>query len=229
VPVGLPTVEITCDNGKMFSTFVSGSDCAIIWDRNLKSRFHGALWLGTLDIRKVGCDTDFGQTLMEGALAWVLPPGQYEANLHAASVGRGGSSGQHARSSFGGGPSRVFSTTSSFRTGRPGLSESGRLETIRPAITEQTLRVPSAARPARQENDGDEVSSAVMKPAVRDNPEPENQSPTTAPIAQEARTVSAVDGRALFAKEEGKSGISSEGGLGPATGKGSRPLFRIRS
>jgi hypothetical protein len=30
VPVGLPTVEITCDNGKMFSTFVSGSDCEII-------------------------------------------------------------------------------------------------------------------------------------------------------------------------------------------------------
>jgi hypothetical protein len=164
----------------------------------------------------VGCDTDFGQTLMEGALAGVLPPGQYEAISHAASVGRGG-------------PSRVFSTTSSFRPARPGLSESGRLETIRPAITERTLRVPSAARPARQENDGDEVSSAVMKPAVRDNPEPENQSPTTAPIAQEARTVSAVDGRALFAKEEGKSGISSEGGLGPATGKGSRPLFRIRS
>jgi hypothetical protein len=176
--------------------------------------------LGTLDIRKVGCDTDFGQTLMEGALAWVLPPGQYEAISHAASVGRGGSSGQHARSSFRGGPSRVFSTTSSFRTARPGLSESGRLETIRPAITERTLRVPSAARSARQENDGDEVSSAVMKPAVRDNPEPENQSPTTAPISQEARTMSAVDGRALFAEEEGKSGVSSERGLAPATGKG---------
>jgi hypothetical protein len=65
-PDGLPTVKNTCDNGKLFTTFVSGSDCAIIWDRNLKSRFHGPLWLGTLDIRKVGSDTDFGQTVMEG-------------------------------------------------------------------------------------------------------------------------------------------------------------------
>jgi hypothetical protein len=104
--------------------------------------------LGTLDIRKVGSDTDFGQTMMEGALAWVLPPGQYEAILHAASVGCGGSLGQHAISSFGGGPSRVFLTTSSFRTARPELSETGRLETVRPANTERMLRVPSTARPA---------------------------------------------------------------------------------
>jgi hypothetical protein len=204
----------------MFSTFVLGSDCAIIWDRNLKSRFHGALWLGTLDIRKVGSDTDFGQTMMEGALAWVLPPGQYEAISHAASVGRGGSLGQHARFSFGGGPSWVFSTISSFGTARPGLSESGRLETVRPAITERTLRVSSTARPARQKNDGDEVSSAVMKQSARDNPETENRSPTTMPISQERRTGSAVDGKASLAEEEGKSGVSSEGGQGPATGKG---------
>jgi hypothetical protein len=159
--------------------------------------------------------------MMEGALAWVLPPGQYEAILHAASVGRGGSLGQHAKSSFRGGPSRVFSTTSSFRTARPRLSESGRLETVWPAITERTLRVPSTARPARQKNDGDEVSSAVMKQSARDNPEPENRSPTTTPIShQERQTGSAVDGRASLAEEEGKSGVSSEGGQGLATGKG---------
>jgi hypothetical protein len=167
----------------------------------------------------VGSDTDFGQTMMEGALAWVLPPAQYEAILHAASVGRGGSSGQHARSSFGGGLSRVFSTTSPFGTARPRLSEFGRLETVWPAITERTLRVPSTARPARQENDGDEVSSAVMKQSAQDDPKPENRSSTMTPISQERRTGSAVDGRAL-AEEEGKSGVSSEGGQRPATGKG---------
>jgi hypothetical protein len=114
----------------------------------------------------------------------------------------------------------VFSTTSSFRTARPGLSESGRLETVRPAITERTLRVPSTARPARQENNGHEVSSAVMKQSARDKPEPENRSPTTTPISQERRTVFAVAGRASLAEEEGKSGVSSEGGQGPATGNG---------
>jgi hypothetical protein len=146
VPDGLPTVEITRDNDKLFTTFVSGSACAIIWDRNLKTRFHGPLWLGTLDIRKVGSDTDFGQTVMEGAMAWVLLPVQYDAILHAASVGRGGSSGHNARLSFGGGLSRVV-LTSSFKTARSGLSVSDHVVTNRPANTERTFRESPSARP----------------------------------------------------------------------------------
>jgi hypothetical protein len=208
----LPTVEITCDNGKLFTTFVSGSDCAIIWDRNLKSRFHGPLWLGTLDIRKVGSDTDFGQTMMERALAWVLPPGQYEAISPAASVGRGGSSGHNARLSFGGGPSRVVSI-SSFKTARPGLSVSDHLVTNRPANIKRTFRESSSARPVRQENDNDEVSSAVMKPAAEDNSEAVLgvRQPVTGPVSI---------GRAISTDGEGKSGVSSDGGLGAASGRG---------
>jgi hypothetical protein len=192
---GLPTVEITCNNGKLFTTFVSGSDCAIIWDRNLKSRSHGPLWLGTLDIGKVGSNTDFGQTVMEGALAWVLPPDQYEAILHAASVGRGGSLGHNARLSFGRGPPRVVST-SSFKTARPGLSVSGHLVN-RPGNTERTFRESPSARPVRQENNNDEVSSAVMKPAAEDNSEAVLgvQEPVTGPVSI---------GKAILTDEEEK-------------------------
>jgi hypothetical protein len=215
---GLPTVEITCDNGKMFTTFVSGSDCAIIRDRNLKSRFHGSLWLGTLDIRKVGSDTDFGQTVMEGALAWVLLPGQYEAISHAASVGRGGSSGHNARLSFGGGPSRVF-LTSSFKTARPGLSVSAHHVTNRPATSERTFRVSPSARPVRQENDNDEVSSAVMNSAAGGNHGAGMPSPATTPSFQGPVTEPMSVGRAISADEEGKSGVSSDGGLGAASEK----------
>jgi hypothetical protein len=115
-------VEITCDNGKIFSTFVSGSNHAIVWERNLKTRFHGSLWLETLDVRAVGSDTDYAQTVVEGALAWVLSPGQYEAVSHAASSGRGSSG--FMQSSFGGrsslgGPARAFLASSSFKIARP--------------------------------------------------------------------------------------------------------------
>jgi hypothetical protein len=168
----------------------------------------------------VGSDTDFGQTVMEGALAWVLPPGQYEAISHAASVGRGESSGHNARLSFGEGPSRVFST-SSFKTARPGLSVSAHLVTNRPATTERTFRVSPSARPVRQENDNDEVSSAVINSAAaRDNLEAGMPSPATTPSFQGPVTEPMSVGRAISADEEGKSGVSSDGGLGAASGKG---------
>jgi hypothetical protein len=168
--------------------------------------------MGTLDIRKVGSDTDFGQTVMEGALAWVLSPGQYEVISHAASVGRGGSSGHNAQLSFGGGPSRVV-LTDSFKTARPGLSVSGHLVTNRPANTERTFKESPSARPVRQENNNDEVSSAVMKPAAADNSE-------AVLGVREPVTGRVSIGRAISTDEEWKSGVSSDGGLGAASGRG---------
>jgi hypothetical protein len=74
-------------------------------------------------VRAVGSDANYAQTMVEGALAWVFPPGQYEAVSHAASSGRDSSG--FMRSSFGarsslGGPTRAFSASSSFKTARPG-------------------------------------------------------------------------------------------------------------
>jgi hypothetical protein len=76
-------------------------------------------------VRAVGSNTDYAQTIVEGALAWVLPPGQYKAVSHAASSGRG--SFGFMRSSFGarsslGGPVRAFLASSSFKTARHGSS-----------------------------------------------------------------------------------------------------------
>jgi hypothetical protein len=140
----LPKVEITCDNGKIYSTFLSGSDHAIVWGRNLKARFHGSLWLGTLDVKAVGSKTGYAQTVVEGALAWVLPAGQYEAVSHAASTGEGSSG--FMRSSFGarsslGGPSRAFTANSAFKTARQGLSV--HVASAQPAKTGRTAgRIP---------------------------------------------------------------------------------------
>jgi hypothetical protein len=76
-------------------------------------------------VRAVDSDTDYAQTIVEGALAWVFPPGQFEAVSHAASSGRGSSG--FMQSSFGArssldGPARAFLASSSFKTARLGSS-----------------------------------------------------------------------------------------------------------
>lgn len=71
-------VEITCDNGKVFST-ICMDGTAMVFERTLKSRFHNALWKGSFDIREVGADCDWSPRIFNNQLCWTLPAAQYEA------------------------------------------------------------------------------------------------------------------------------------------------------
>lgn len=77
-PMQEGVVEITCDNGKVYSTIcVDGT--AMVFERTLKSRFHNALWKGSFDIKEVGADCDWSPRIFNNQLCWTLPPAQYEA------------------------------------------------------------------------------------------------------------------------------------------------------
>jgi hypothetical protein len=109
-------------------------------------------------VRAVGSDTDYAQTIVEGALAWVLPPGQYEAVSHDASSGRGSSG--FMRSFFGArsslrGPARAFSASSSFETARPGSSF--HVASAQPTKTGRT----TSRNPGRI-NENEEVTSSAL-------------------------------------------------------------------
>jgi hypothetical protein len=141
-------------------------------------------------VRAVGSDTDHAQTIVEGALAWVLSPGQYEAVSHAASSGRGSSG--FMRSSFGarsslGGPARAFLASSSFKTARPGSSfhvasaqptKTGRTTSCNPRRIDENEEVTSSglgggSRPgALFEGSGLRSEDGHMSNGVTDTPVP---------------------------------------------------------